>query len=65
MSNSLYSRIKNGLCTKKNLILKSSLQESESTMCFEIESMRIEVDSTRKLNLVRNKIKFNSMFELN
>ena len=42
---------------KKKLTLKSNPKKSsESTMCFVVESVRIQVDSTRKLNLMQYKI---------
>ena len=34
-------------------------------MCFAVESIRMYVDSTRKLNLTRYQMKFNSIFKLN
>ena len=52
--------------TEKNLTLKSNLfQRSEATMCFEVESKRIRVDSNRKLNLIQYKVEFNLIFQVN
>ena len=52
--------------TIKNLTIKTNLfQRSESTMFFVVESVRIWVDSTQKLDFIQSKMKVNSIFEFN